>query len=224
MLSPELQRKLDALPASPGVYVFRDHGGEPLYVGKAASLRSRVRSYFQASTGDTRFFIDRLSVELGDVETFIAATEKEAALLDNSLIKEHQPRYNVKLRDDKDYLSLRLDPSAKWARLEAVRRPKKDGARYFGPYHSATAARSTLRLVNRYFQLRTCTDRELESRTRPCLQYQIRRCPGPCVFEVDRSSYDAQVRNVGLFLEGRHDELVMELSAQMKAASKGLRY
>ena len=224
MLSSTVQQKLETLPARPGVYVFRDAAGGVLYVGKARSLRSRVRSYFQPGTSDVRAFVSRLERELADIETFVAASEKEAALLENQLIKEHQPRYNVKLRDDKDFLSLRLDPAKKWPRLEAVRRPREDGAMYFGPYHSATAARQTLRLVNRHFQLRTCTDQELRSRTRPCLQHQIGRCPAPCVLDVDEASYDEQVRNVGLFLEGRHDELIEQLEQRMRAASAELRF
>ena len=224
MLSEVVQQKLDALPAQPGVYVFRDRHGGVLYVGKAASLRSRVRSYFLASTGDTRFFIARLTDELGDLETYVTRTETEAALLENNLIKEHQPRYNVKLRDDKEYLSLRLDPKATWPRLEVVRRPRHDGALYFGPYHSATAARATLRLINRHFQLRTCTDTELATRVRPCLQHQIKRCPGPCVLPVDRAHYGAQVATVALFLEGRHDELAAELSARMAESASKLEY
>jgi excinuclease ABC subunit C len=221
---PAWKHKLDSLPMTPGVYVFTDRAGGYLYVGKAASLRNRVRSYFQASTSDQRYFIERLQGELGDIETFVTTSEKEAALLEHSLIKEHQPRYNVKLRDDKDYLSLRLAESSSWPRLEVVRRPKEDGARYFGPYHSATAARATLRLVNRHFHLRTCTDSEFGSRTRPCLQYQIKRCLGPCVYDVDRAQYGEQVRNVGLFLEGRHDELLQHLNEAMGDAADALKY
>jgi excinuclease ABC subunit C len=212
------------LPTSPGVYVFRGEGEQVLYVGKARSLRSRVRSYFQPGSSDVRAFVSRLERELIDIETFVTNTDKEAALLENQLIKSHQPKYNVKLRDDKEYLSLRLDPKKAWPRLEVVRRPKPDGAQYFGPYHSATAARQTLRLVNRYFQLRTCTDTELRLRTRPCLQHQIKRCPAPCVLDVDADEYQAQVVNVGRFLEGRHDELVRDLDGRMKRASKNLEY
>jgi excinuclease ABC subunit C len=224
VISDSVRQKLDALPPAPGVYVFKDAEGGILYVGKAANLKNRVRSYFQASTSDQRYFIERLQHELGDLETYVAGSEKEAALLENSLIKQHQPRYNVKLRDDKEFLSLRLDPSAAWPRLEVVRKPKKDGARYFGPYHSASAARSTLRTVNRHFMLRTCTDSELQSRTRPCLQYQIKRCPAPCVYDVDKNEYGEQVRGVGLFLEGRHDELAQHLKHGMQEAATALRY
>jgi excinuclease ABC subunit C len=217
-------QKLDALPVSPGVYVFLDKKGGVLYVGKARSLRSRVRSYFQPGQSDTRFFIERLDREIGDLETFVAKNEKEAALLENALIKERKPRYNFKLRDDKDFLSLRLDPRENWPRLTVLRRPKPDGAWYFGPYDSATSARRTLRTVNRFFKLRTCRDTDFARRERPCLQYQIKRCAGPCVFEVDRAEYGAQAELVRLFLENRHDDLVVDLEERMKVAAAELAF
>ena len=224
MVADAAQRKLDKLPASPGVYVFHGADAKVLYVGKARSLRNRVRSYFQAGSSDLRAFVSRLERELTDIETFVTHTDKEAALLENQLIKSHQPKYNVKLRDDKEFLSLRLDAKRPWPRLEVVRRPRPDGAQYFGPYHSATAARQTLRLVNRYFQLRTCTDTESRMRSRPCLQYQIKRCPGPCVLAVDRDEYQVQVGNVARFLDGRHDELMRNLDERMQGASGELEY
>jgi excinuclease ABC subunit C len=224
VIADAAQRKLDKLPASPGVYVFHGEDGKVLYVGKARSLRNRVRSYFQPGSSDVRAFVNRLERELVDIETFVTHTDKEAALLENQLIKSHQPKYNVKLRDDKEFLSLRLDTKKPWPRLEVVRRPKPDGSQYFGPYHSATAARQTLRLVNRYFQLRTCTDIEFRLRSRPCLQYQIKRCPGPCVLEVDQQEYRAQVVNVARFLDGRHGELVRDIDGRMKGASGELEY
>src|SRR5262249_30838531 len=156
MLADALVQKIDTLPNQPGCYLFKDKKGAVVYVGKAKSLRSRVRSYFQASTGDERYFVPILQRTVGDLETIVTASEKEAAILEAILIKEHQPRYNVKLRDDKSYLSLRIDESHAWPRVDIVRRPSADGARYFGPYHSATAARRTLHLVNKHFQLRTC--------------------------------------------------------------------
>jgi excinuclease ABC subunit C len=223
-MSSLVLEKLETLPVAPGVYLFKGAEGEVLYVGKARSLRHRVRSYFQEGTSDTRYFISRLSRELHDIETVVVGSEKEAALLENNLIKEHKPRYNIKLRDDKEYLSLRLDPKAAWPRLEVVRRPADDHALYFGPYHSATSARQTLRLVNRHFQLRTCTDSELSARARPCLQYQIKRCPAPCVFEVDRQRYGEQVEDVAMFLDGRHDELVALLEQRMREAAQELAY
>ena len=147
MLPDNVTQKLQGLAAGPGCYLFRDKQGEVLYVGKAKSLRSRVRSYFQDSSGDSRAFIPFLRKSIGDLETIVTASEKEAAILENSLIKEHKPRFNVKLRDDKEYLNLRLSSEHPWPRLDLVRRPEPDKARYFGPYHSATAARRTLHLV-----------------------------------------------------------------------------
>jgi excinuclease ABC subunit C len=224
MLPEAVTEKLESLPARPGCYLFRDKEGGVLYVGKAKSLRARVRSYFQESGSDTRAFIPSLPRWMGDLETFVTNTEKEAAILENSLIKEHRPRLNVKLRDDKEYLTLRLNKKADWPRLELVRRPAPDGANYFGPFNSATAARRTLHLVEKHFQLRTCSDRELKSRSRPCIQYQIQRCPAPCVLSVDSSSYKAQVDAVDLFLSGRHDELTNELSVRMAEASKQMAF
>lgn len=224
-MNPEdFEKKLRSLPASPGCYLFRDSQSRVLYVGKAKSLRARVRSYFQEGSSDTRAFIPLLRKNVADLDTLVTKSEKEAAILENSLIKEHKPRYNVKLRDDKEYLSLQLNTEHEWPRLSLVRRPAGDGAHYFGPYHSATAARRTLHLVEKHFQLRTCSDRELVQRRRPCLQYQIKRCPAPCVYAVDRDLYQAQVRSVALFLDGRHDELTRELGERMNAASQALEY
>jgi excinuclease ABC subunit C len=220
----ELETRLASLPARPGCYIFRDRRGDVLYVGKAKSLRSRVRSYFQAGSSDDRAFLPFLRSAFGRFETLVTDTEKEAAILENSLIKEQRPRFNVKLRDDKEFLTLRIDPNQAWPRLDLVRRPEVDRARYFGPYHSATAARRTLHLVEKHFQLRTCSDRDFETRKRPCLQYQIKRCPGPCVYEVDKGLYDQQVRAVSLFLEGRHDELSRELEGRMRTASEELEF
>jgi excinuclease ABC subunit C len=227
MLPAVVIEKLDALPASPGVYLFKDKKGAVVYVGKAKSLRSRVRSYFQEGTSDNRYFIPILQKTLADLDTIVTGSEKEAAILENNLIKEHRPRYNIKLRDDKDYICLRLDVKEDWPRLWVVRRPTADPAgrlRYFGPYHSATAARRTLHLVNKHFQLRTCTDLEMRSRKRPCLQHQIKRCPAPCVLEVDKVWYDEQVRAVAMFLDGRHDELSRELDTRMKDAARHMHF
>jgi excinuclease ABC subunit C len=216
--------KLDALPTTPGCYLFKDREGLVVYIGKAKSLRSRVRSYFQAGSSDTRYFLPVLRAIIGDIETVVVGSEKEAAILENALIKEHRPRFNVKLRDDKEFLSLRLNKRADWPRLEVVRKAGEDGARYFGPYPSATSARRTLHLVNKHFQLRTCTDAELAARKRPCLQYQIKRCPAPCVYEVPRDEYAQQVETVALFLDGRHDELTRELETRMREAAGALRF
>ncbi|HEX4512178.1 MAG TPA: excinuclease ABC subunit UvrC [Polyangiaceae bacterium] len=235
MSLPEtLQSKLDSLPAKPGVYIFKDKKAAILYVGKAKSLRSRVRSYFQEGASDNRQFLPFLQKQVTDLETRVTASEKEAAILEASLVKQYQPKFNVKLRDDKNFISLRLGLDHAWPRLEVARVLGRAGAsdaevpsstaRYFGPYHSATAARRALGLVNKHFQLRTCSDLELQSRKRPCLQYQIKRCPGPCVFDVDKAWYADQVRAVAMFLDGRHDELSRELVAKMKEAAQDARF
>ena len=216
----DLEEVLARLPDDAGVYVMRDRKGRVVYVGKARRLRARVRQYFSGQ--DTRFFVPLLGRLLGDIETVVTANDKEALLLENNLIKEHRPRFNVKLRDDKNYLVLRIDPKERWPRLRLLRRIADDGAQYFGPYHSAASARAALRVVNRHFQLRTCTDYTLDHRRRPCLQYQIGRCPAPCVLEVDRQAYGDQVRAVGLFMSGRHGELLATLRARMLASAEAL--
>jgi excinuclease ABC subunit C len=206
----------ERIPTAPGVYLMKNRAGQVIYVGKAKHLRNRVRQYFRPGD-DLRDFVATglLGLFLASVETVVVNNEKEALLLENHLIKQHQPRFNVKLRDDKQYLVLRIDPRTSYPRVEAVRNIRDDGARYFGPYHSATSCRETLRLLNRHFQLRTCTDHVLATRTRPCLQYQIRRCPGPCVFPIDQAEYGLQVEDVMMFLEGKNDALVDRLRGRM---------
>lgn len=213
---------LEPIPQSSGVYIMRKDDGTIFYIGKAKNLRARVRSYFNGS--DTRPFVHRLPKLLGTIDVLITNTEKEALILEATLIRKHKPRHNIALRDDKAYLQLRLDPKAAWPWVQIVRRRKKDGALYFGPYHSAHAVRETLKLLNRHFQLRTCRDTVLKNRSRPCLQYHIKRCPAPCVLEVDRDDYMQSVRQVRLFLKGRDTELVEELETQMFSASEGLNF
>jgi len=222
-MDAKLEAKLDALPTEPGVYLMKDRRGEIIYVGKAINLRNRVRSYF-TRTGDTRAFVSLLDKFLADLETVIVHNEKEALLLENELIKKHKPRFNVLLKDDKQYISLRLDKKQTYPRLEVVRRYEKDGARYFGPYSSASAIRETLSVINRYFHLRTCTDHVLANRKRPCLLHQIGRCPAPCVYPVPPEGYKKSVDEVMLFLEGKAGELVDGLRARMKQASSELKF
>jgi excinuclease ABC subunit C len=216
--------RLETLPTAPGCYLFRDTKGVIVYVGKARNLRARVRQYFAPGSTDYRYFVPLLEKVLGDIETVVTETEKEAVLLEDSLIKEHKPRYNVRLRDDKTYLSIKLDLRKEWPRLELVRRPTADKANYYGPYPSATAARRALKLVNKHFKLRTCDDAMMASRTRPCLEYQIKRCPAPCVYEVDKEAYAQQARFVGLFLEGKNDELAKRIESDMKNAARQLAF
>lgn len=220
--APELSldELVDRLPQSPGVYLMKDKKDRVVYVGKAKDLRARVRSYFAESSGDGRAFVRLLRRILSDIETMVTGNEKEALLLENILIKRHKPRFNVKLVDDKNYLVLRLDLKARYPRLEVTRKMREDGARYFGPYHSAGACRQTLKVVNRHFQLRTCTDHVLNNRARPCLQYQIKRCEAPCVFPVPQARYAEQVRDVSLFLDGKSDEVTTRLRDRMMEAAQ----
>ena len=224
MLSDAVRAKLESLPTQPGVYIMKDKAGEVVYVGKAVSLRSRVAQYFQERTGDTRAFIPFLEDLLGDIEVMITPSEKDALLLENELIKKHRPRFNVRLRDDKNFISLRLSTTHPYPRLEVVRRIRKDGARYFGPFASASSIRETLSIVNRHFQLRTCTDQVMANRRRPCLQYQIKRCPAPCVYNVPQDEYRRSAGEVALFLEGKADELTAQLHGRMKDAAGKLEY
>ena len=220
-----LKKKLDELPAEPGCYLMRDRAGTVVYVGKAASLRARVRSYFDRG-GDDRIFVPLLDELLGDLDVIVTRSEKEAVLLENELIKKHKPRFNVRLRDDKDFIVLRLDERHPYPRLEVTRARQRrdDGARYFGPYSSASSIRETLRVVNRWFQLRTCSDHVFEHRRRPCILYQIHRCPAPCVYEVPEAEYRESVQDAVAFLEGRESELLPRLRTRMQEAARDLRF
>ncbi len=220
MIAPErLEAIFAALPASPGCYLFKGEGDAVLYVGKAKSLRSRVKNYYQEGSSDTRPMLPLLRKNAIDIEVVLTPSELEALLLENTLIKKHKPRYNVRLRDDKTYPSLRLHKGENWPRLRLVRRPVKDGATYYGPYANGSAARKTLHVVTKHFQLRTCSDSDFASRTRPCLQYQIKRCAAPCVYEVDAEWYAGQAHNVALFLQGKHEDLSARVHEQMRAAA-----
>ncbi|MFN7132740.1 MAG: excinuclease ABC subunit UvrC, partial [Myxococcales bacterium] len=221
-----LQDKLDRLPTEPGVYLMKDHAGRVIYVGKAVNLRARVRSYFNRG-GDSRAFVALLDRVLGDLEVMVVHNEKEALLLESALIKTHKPRFNVLLKDDKSFICLRLDEKAKWPRLEVVRAHnlQRDGARYFGPYSSATSIRETLRTINRHFQLRTCNDQMLElchKRNRPCILFQIGRCPGPCIDAITPDDYRRNVRDTVLFLEGKEVALADRIKQRMLEASDRL--
>jgi excinuclease ABC subunit C len=205
---------------------MKDREGTVVYVGKAASLRSRVRQYFDRSGSDDRIFVPLLEDLLGDIEVIVTRSEKEAVLLENELIKKHKPRFNVRLRDDKDFIVLRLDERHPFPRLEIRRAREKrvPEARYFGPYSSASSIRETLRVVNRHFQLRTCTDHVFDHRKRPCILFQIHRCPAPCVYEVPAEEYRQSVEDAVEFLEGRETELVERLRVRMEGAAGALRF
>ena len=201
---------------------MKDRGGKVIYIGKAKDLRNRVRAYFRG--GDGRFQIDFLMRRVGDVETLVTTNEKEALILENNLIKQYKPRYNIRLKDDKSYLSIKVTVSHPWPRILATRKIVKDGNRYFGPYSSAFAARETIDIIEKHFLLRTCTDHNFRNRARPCLQYQIRRCLGPCVLPVDQEEYEEQLKQAILFIEGKSRELLEELKTKMEQKAEALEF
>ncbi len=219
-----MRDKVEGLPSMPGIYLMRDHSGDVFYVGKATNLRNRVRSYFLTSSGDNRPFVQFLERMLADLEIIVVNTEKEALLLESTLIKKYRPRHNVLLRDDKDYIVLRLDVREDYPRLQVQRRIVKDGAKYFGPYHQSGMVRQTLNLANRYFNLRTCTDKAMRNRARPCLRHQIGRCSAPCMGKVAPADYAKAVQELILFLDGKADDLVRHLQAVMADAVSELRF
>ncbi|MHC4549081.1 MAG: excinuclease ABC subunit UvrC [Planctomycetota bacterium] len=219
----ELRGKIDTLPRGPGVYLFKDEGGKVIYVGKAADLRARVRSYL-GTTGDGRLATPHLARRIADVDFILTGNEKEALLLENTLIKRHRPRYNVRLRDDKAYLCIRVDTRHAWPRIHVVRRFRKDGALYFGPYSSAKAVRRTIRTLGAIYPLRLCTDRTLETRDRPCLYHQLKRCCAPCVDLVTPGEYRPMVDGMLQLLRGRTQGLVQRLKREMDEAAGRMEY
>ena len=218
-----LHEQARTLPTGPGVYLFKSTRGRVLYVGKAQNLRSRVRQY--VGGGDGRAQIPKLLERAEAVEVVVTPTAKDALLLENELIKRHRPPFNVRLRDDKQYLALRLDPAQDWPRLTQVRRFAKDGALYFGPYTSSVAMHEVLSGLRRIFPLRSCTTatfRDYRRRGRPCIEYEMKRCVGPCCDLCDRDAYSELVQGTVLFLRGRSGRLVGRLRERMNAASSAL--
>src|SRR5512144_2710536 len=205
-------------PSAPGVYLMKGADGGILYVGKARNLRQRVRSYFRQS-GDSRYHIQFLMARVADIDYIVTDTEKEALILENTLIKEHRPRYNFNLRDDKTYFSLRMDMREEFPRLSIVRKVPRDGARYFGPYSSASAAREVLKELYKIFPLRHYPLETCRRRGRPCLFYQIRQCSAPCHGLISPQDYAALVDGATLFLSGRSSELVRLFQQRMATAA-----
>lgn len=215
-----LKEKAAAFPDLPGVYIMKNAGGTVLYVGKAKSLKKRAGSYFLKTAGHSIKTISLLS-HIADINYIVTSSEVEALILENNLIKRYRPRYNVVLRDDKNYPYLRLSQE-EYPRLTVVRKIKNDMALYFGPYTSATSMRETLRLIRRVFPIRECSDDLFRGRKRPCLNYQIGRCVAPCVELVGKAQYGEIVSGIKMFLEGRNKELMKSLQAGMEGASERL--
>lgn len=210
-------------PATPGVYLMKGEGGAVLYVGKAIHLRNRLRNYF-AVGGDGRPQIRFLMTKVEAIDTIVTDTEKEALILENTLIKQHRPRYNISLRDDKTYVSIRLDPREEFPALQVVRRVKSDGALYFGPYSSSVAVRQTLKELYRIFPLRHYPIETCRRRGRPCLFYQIGQCSAPCHGRISAEGYRALVKGVTALLSGRESEVIQNLRQSMEAAATALRF
>ncbi len=211
--------KLTQTPSGPGVYLFKDTAGRVIYVGKAASLKKRLASYFvdrRRLNPKTGLLMERMA----DFDTLVTASEKEALILESNLIKRYKPRYNVILKDDKRYPSLRLDISGQpYPVLEVVRRINNDGALYFGPYTSSRSVRQTLKMIDKTFKLRKCRSARFTKRERPCLNFQMGLCLAPCCHEIQESDYRDIVKEVVLFLKGRRADLVTKIKTDMKEAA-----
>jgi excinuclease ABC subunit C len=218
----DVEAKLEALPPRPGVYLLRDHAGKVIYVGKAKSLRSRVRCYFRG--GDERVQVPFLVHRVATFETLVTVNEKEALILENNLIKQYKPRYNVRLKDDKSYVSVKIDERHAWPRLWVTRKLARDGSRYLGPFSSAWSVRETLDTLRKIFPLRNCSDTVFRNRARPCIEYQIKRCPAPCCLEVDAVEYAGNLARTVEILEGKNQQVVRALTARMEAAAEALRF
>jgi len=223
-VTPQLQATLAKLPNKPGVYLMKDARGSVLYVGKAQSLRSRVRSYWQKETPSADHHLVRSVVDrIADVEYTLTDSVSEALLLEGNLVKRFQPQFNVRLKDDKSYPYIRITMADDFPRIERTRRLTQDGSRYFGPYASASSVDEAMNLVRRLFPFRTCTidiRDGVRALQRPCLLYHIKRCQGPCIEAISKDAYRADIEQVELFLEGRQESLVKALRGEMSGASQ----
>ncbi|MBM3939972.1 MAG: excinuclease ABC subunit UvrC [SAR202 cluster bacterium] len=224
---PDVQRtfaeRLKALPTTPGVYLMKDDTGAIIYVGKAASLRSRVRSYFQAPSGK-EFKTQVLVTRIADFEFIKTESVTEALLLENLLIKQHKPFFNIRLKDDKTYPYIKVDLNEEFPQVYFTRRVLPDGARYFGPFASASSVRKTMDLLKRLFPYRSCTKVITGNDPRPCLEYFIHRCAAPCTGAASKEEYHEVMREVVMFLEGESDAIVKEVEAKMQRAAEELRF
>jgi excinuclease ABC subunit C len=218
-----LDEKVKSLPHRPGVYIMRDKDNQIIYVGKAVSLRNRVSSYFGSLTGQAPKV--RLMVSnIADFEYYVVDTEAEALNLENTLIKEHRPHYNILLRDDKTYPYIKVTVNEKWPRVFIVRKVLDDGARYFGPFAGNSTASRTIKTLDKLFPFRNCDLKITEKEPRPCLEYFIHRCLGPCAGLADKDEYDEAVNQVIMFLEGKSDDVIVRLEEQMSLAAEDLQF
>ena len=218
-VSPELQEQLDALPTKPGVYIMKAADGAILYVGKAINLRARVRSYFHTSAGHSPK-IDRLVAHIAHVDFIVTASELEALILESNLIKRHRPKYNVRLKDDKRYPYIKVTWQEDFPKVLIVRRMEQDSARYFGPFTASWAVQQTLHTLRRVFPYLTCNRTITGQDERACLYLDLGLCLGPCIGAVDKEKYRAMIDGLCRFLEGKSDQIVADLEAQMQTAAE----
>lgn len=217
----KIEKKLKSLPTDPGVYEMLDDKGKIIYVGKAVNLKNRVSSYFKgAKDSKTTALVEKIR----DINWTITSSEVEALILESNLIKENKPKYNIILRDDKHYPYLKIDLKDKFPKIEVVRRKLNDRAQYFGPYATIGGMKGVLKVIEAIFPLRTCSDNELKHRSRPCLQYQIKRCTGPCVGLTTEEEYKALIEEAVMFLRGKEKELLRELKVKMTEYSRNMEY
>lgn len=214
--------KLAKYPKLPGVYIMKDEDQKVIYVGKAKNIQSRLNNYFLEQ--DTRYQVQFLVSRVKEIETIVTDTEEQALILERDLINRYKPKYNIRLKDDKAYLSIKINEETQWPRLELVRRIKQDDAKYWGPYTSSYEVRELLQLINRLIPLRTCTDVYFNNRTRPCLEYEIKRCLGPCCLKVDPIDYNDQLKKAEAILSGKTEFLEKELVTLMDRASENLQF
>ncbi|MDP2731109.1 MAG: excinuclease ABC subunit UvrC [Dehalococcoidales bacterium] len=221
MTSQMIAEQLKHLPASPGVYIFRDAEGNILYVGKAANLHHRVRSYFGSKEKLTPK-VQRMVSQVHDLEFFVTSLEQEALILEYNLIKRHHPHYNVRLKDDKTFPFLKISLNEDWPRVYFTRRVEEDGGRYFGPFASARSVRQTLKVLKAIFPFRSCSRTITGNDPRACLEYHMGLCVGPCVGEASKEEYAEVIKQVILFLEGKQERIVLSLKSKMKKAAEAL--
>jgi excinuclease ABC subunit C len=225
--SPRIKATLKHLPDQPGVYLMKDAHGRVLYVGKAQSLRNRVRQYWQAGRSASPLRIESAIDQVADVEVTLTDNVSEALLLEANLVKRYQPRFNVRLKDDKSYPFIKITLADDFPRIERTRKLPNDGSRYFGPYASASSVDESMNLIRRIFPFRTCTIEISEGKRaldRPCLLYHIKRCQGPCIEAIGKADYAADIEQVMLFLEGHQEQVSRSLRAEMEGAAEGLEF
>ena len=222
-MSNLIAEQLNQLPTNPGVYLLKDGEGNILYVGKAANLRHRVRSYF-GTAQNLSPKLQRMVNRVNDLDFFITNTEQEALILELNLIKQHRPHYNVRLKDDKTFPYLKINPNEDWPRVYITRRLEQDGGHYFGPFASAKSVRQTLKIIKRIFPFRSCSKPITGTDTRPCLWYYVGKCLAPCIDAVSKEEYAEVIKQIILFLEGKQEKVVQELESQMNKAAEALEF